>query len=62
MEHYEEFGEVKEVYIPVDRETGAGRGFAFVTMKAEDADSAIEGTNGLLFDGRKLVVSEPLRK
>ena len=59
---YEEFGEVMEVYVPVDRSTGNGRGFAFVTMKEEDVETAIAQTNGLDFEGRKLVVSVPLRK
>ena len=51
-----------EVYVPVDRSTGNGRGFAFVTMKEEDVETAIAQTNGLDFEGRKLVVSVPLRK
>jgi RNA recognition motif-containing protein len=60
--HYQEFGEVIEAYIPADRRTGKGRGFAFVTMKDDDAAHALDETNGALFQGRKLVVSTPLRK
>lgn len=62
MELYSEFGEIVEVYIPMNRETGNGRGFAFVTMKTEDADRAIEETNGIDYQGRNLVVSVPLRE
>lgn len=60
MELYSQYGEVKSVFIPSDRTTGAGRGFAFVTMSDEDAANAIESTNGMEFEGRRLVVSEPL--
>lgn len=60
FEFYSEYGEVSEVYVPVDPVSGNGRGFAFVTMKEEDADKAIEATNGQEFGGRKLVVSVPL--
>jgi RNA recognition motif-containing protein len=59
-EFYTNYGEVLEVYIPPNPETGTGRGFAFVTMKEEDAAAAIEGTNGADFGGRTLVVNEPL--
>lgn len=57
---YTEFGEVIDVYIPQNPSTGEGRGFAFVTMKEEDVNNAIEGTNGADFGGRTLVVNEPL--
>lgn len=59
-EFYSEFGEVVNVYIPPNRETGQGRGFAFVTMKEEDTENAIEATNGMDFGGRTLVVNAPL--
>jgi RNA recognition motif-containing protein len=52
--------EVTEVYIPFNVATGTGRGFAFVTMKDEDADRAIEATNEEEFGGRKVIVSVPL--
>jgi RNA recognition motif-containing protein len=57
---YTEYGEVVDVFIPSNPETGEGRGFAFVTMKEEDFMKAIEGTNGVEFGGRTLVVNEPL--
>jgi cold-inducible RNA-binding protein len=52
-------GEVREVAIPTDRETGQARGFAFVTMgSASEANSAIAQLNGSMLDGRALKVNE----
>ena len=52
-------GEVREISMPTDRETGQPRGFAFVTMgSAQDANSAISQLNGLMLDGRALKVNE----
>lgn len=52
-------GEVTEVFIPTDRESGRPRGFAFVTMESTDAmNDAIEALNGHEFQGRALVVNE----
>lgn len=52
-------GEVREVAIPTDRETGRPRGFAFVTMaNASDANAAIAQLNGTMLDGRALKVNE----
>ncbi len=52
-------GEVTEVKIILDRETGRSRGFAFVTMSTgEQARQAVERMNGALVDGRSLRVNE----
>lgn len=52
-------GEVREVAIPTDRETGQPRGFAFVTMgSAQAAAAAIEQLNGTTLDGRQIRVNE----
>ncbi|MGK4002920.1 RNA-binding protein [Sorangium sp. So ce1036] len=52
-------GEVREIAMPTDRETGQPRGFAFVTMgSAQAANSAISQLNGALLDGRPLKVNE----
>jgi RNA recognition motif-containing protein len=52
-------GEVREVTIPTDRETGQPRGFAFVTMGSDaQAAAAIQQMNGSLLDGRPLKVNE----
>jgi len=52
-------GDVQEVAIPTDRETGQPRGFAFVTMgSASAAQAAIAQLNGTMLDGRPLRVNE----
>jgi RNA recognition motif-containing protein len=52
-------GEVVEAAIPVDRDTGRPRGFAFVTMGShEAAANAISQLNGLMLDGREIRVDE----
>jgi RNA recognition motif-containing protein len=52
-------GEVSEVQVMTDRETGRPRGFAFVTMKsAADAKRAIGELGGRMVDGRALRVDE----
>ena len=52
-------GEVREISIPTDRETGQPRGFAFVTMgSAQAAADAIAKMNGAMLDGRPLRVNE----
>ena len=52
-------GEVREVAIPTDRETGQPRGFGFVTMgSASAASAAIAQMNGATLDGRTLKVNE----
>ncbi len=54
-----QWGEVTEVKLVLDRETGRSRGFAFVTMGTdESAIKAIEGMNGTMLDGRPLRVNE----
>lgn len=60
IEFYSEYGEVKEVYLPTDINSGQPRGFAFVTMDEEHHQSAIDATNGIQYGGRMLAVSEPL--
>lgn len=52
-------GEIAEVFIPTDRETGRPRGFAFVTFtSAESAAQAIQKLDGVEAGGRNLRVSE----
>jgi len=52
-------GQVREVAMPTDRETGQPRGFAFVTMGNEqEANNAITKLNGSMLDGRPLRVNE----
>jgi RNA recognition motif-containing protein len=52
-------GQVREVAMPTDRETGQPRGFAFVTMGSpQEANTAIAQLNGTMLDGRPLKVNE----
>ena len=56
------FGSVappSQVVLPVDRETGRPRGFAFVEFpERSQAEAAIQRFNGQVFNGRPLAVSE----
>jgi RNA recognition motif-containing protein len=56
---FEDYGAVKRVVLPTDRETGRMRGFAFVEM-TEDAseDKAIESLDGADWMGRTLKVNK----
>ncbi len=56
---FEEFGEVSNVNIIKDRDTGRSRGFAFVEMSDDDAaTAAINGLNGTELNERALNVNE----
>ncbi len=56
---FSNYGQVDEVAVVTDRETGRPRGFAFVTMGSDDeARAAIEALNGQEFEGRALTVNE----
>lgn len=58
-EVFGEYGTVKRVHIPTDRETGRVRGFAFVEMEAEaDEDKAIEALDGAEWMERSLKVNK----
>jgi cold-inducible RNA-binding protein len=55
---FAECGVVVEAHLPMDRESGRPRGFAFVTMGTdEEAAKAIEQLNGMIFEGRPLRVN-----
>jgi RNA recognition motif-containing protein len=52
-------GDVEEVAIVTDRDTGRPRGFGFVTMpNSSEANAAIEALNNTELDGRTLKVNE----
>jgi len=52
-------GEVTDVHIVQDRESGQSRGFGFVTMgSASEAGAAIAQLDGSSLDGRSLRVNE----
>lgn len=52
-------GDVTDVHIVTDRESGQSRGFGFVTMgNSNEAAKAIATMNGAMLDGRPLRVNE----
>ncbi len=55
---FERHGKVDSVKLVSDRETGRPRGFAFVDMAADEAQNAIQQTNGFQMGGRPLRVNE----
>jgi len=54
---FAEHGEVRSVKLVNDRYTGKPRGFAFVEMEDDAADTAISATDGIEFEGRSLKVN-----
>lgn len=58
-ELFSQYGTVTDIFLPMDRESGRPRGFAFVTMDTPEAmQAAINGLNGQEFQGRKLGINE----
>jgi cold-inducible RNA-binding protein len=56
---FAEFGDVKDVKVIIDRETGRSKGFGFVEFANEaDAQNAVTQMNGQDLDGRSLRVNE----
>lgn len=56
---FEQYGEIEEATVIMDRETGRSRGFGFVTFRERDAAvAAMEATDGKEFDGRTVRVNE----
>ena len=56
---FAEYGSVKRVQLPTDRETGRLRGFGFVEMSSEDEETAaIDGLDGAEWMGRDLKVNK----
>ncbi len=55
---FEPFGEVRSVALIKDKMTKKSKGFAFVEMDDDAAQSAISELNGQDIKGRKLVVNE----
>ncbi len=56
---FAEYGSVKRVQIPTDRETGRVRGFAFVEMSTDaEETAAIEALDGAEWMGRDLKVNK----
>jgi RNA recognition motif-containing protein len=56
---FKEYGNVKQVQVPTDRETGRPRGFCFVEMETEaEETAAIEALDGAEWMGRNLKVNK----
>lgn len=56
---FAEYGSVKRVQLPTDRETGRMRGFGFVEMDTEaEETAAIEALDGAEWMGRDLKVNK----
>jgi RNA recognition motif-containing protein len=56
---FAEAGEVTDVHLVTDRESGRPRGFGFVTMGSPaEGQKAISMMNGAMLDGRPLRVNE----
>lgn len=56
---FAEYGTVKRVQIPTDRETGRPRGFCFVEMEKDSEETAaIEALDGAEWMGRNLKVNK----
>ena len=57
-EAFAQYGQVVSATVVSDRETGRSRGFGFVEYaSAEEAQRAVDATNGLTIDGRSLKVN-----
>lgn len=57
-EIFSQTGKVVSVSIPVDRDTGRKRGFAFVEMENQsEAEQAVKELNGTNVEGRQIVVN-----
>ncbi len=55
---FSQYGEVNSVNLITDRETGRSRGFAFVEMEDEAANTAMKNLDGTDFEGRNMKVNE----
>ena len=59
QELFSNYGEVTDIHMPMDRESGRPRGFAFVTMSSKDEMiAAIKGLDGEDLGGRPLRINE----
>lgn len=56
---FAEYGTVKRIQLPTDRETGRMRGFGFVELSADtEEDAAIQALDGAEWMGRDLKVNK----
>jgi cold-inducible RNA-binding protein len=60
---FEPFGEVADVAVAQDKETGKPRGFAIVMMREEAAGkAAINALKGKKWEGRAIIINEAAKK
>lgn len=53
------YGNVRNLALPIDRETGKNKGYCFITMESvEQAEATIEGLDGTLLAGRTIGVKK----
>ncbi|TRV47261.1 MAG: RNA-binding protein [Microcystis panniformis Mp_MB_F_20051200_S9] len=63
VEVFNEYGKIKRVNLPIDRETKRKRGFAFVEMETPEQESAaIAALDGAEWMGRELKVNQAREK
>ncbi len=55
---FSQYGDVGDVNVVEDRETGRSRGFGFVEMNEAQAEEAMSNLDGTQFGGRTLKVNE----
>ena len=56
---FSQHGEVTDVHVVTDRDSGQSRGFGFITMGSDqEARAAMTAMNGNMLDGRALRVNE----
>lgn len=59
QEVFTDYGNVKKIVVPTDRETGRVRGFAFVDMASqEQEEKAIQELDGAEWMGRQMRVNQ----
>jgi RNA recognition motif-containing protein len=57
-EEFAKFGSVESATVIKDRYSDRSRGFGFVEMASDpEAEEAIKGLNGAMFDGRQITVN-----
>jgi len=62
QEAFEKFGEISEIKVPTDRDSGRARGFAFITFgRQQDAENALSLDSKEL-NGRQIRVSMATEK
>jgi RNA recognition motif-containing protein len=56
---FDQYGDVSEAIVIMDRDTGRSRGFGFVTFEKDDeAMEAMSRADGMTLDGRNIKVNE----